>query len=286
VTNPSTSAEQIIRQAKDLGCEIPRSDSRVLIVKLAVARYLTVKFDRSGRIREAAYTNADGLPRGIRPARVGAVLGVLFSEVYDTVHSPTEETPVTQLNPAGMLTPKGLREIGENALKSMPLAGDDRENTQRRIDHVATRILHEFAEYRPTASVPVRYRPELIAFGRQYNPHVTGNAEAAQVLAREAIRLAINARLAAITAQSFGVELTHDEAVAIEADEMMTEPAVSQSDSCEVGPMSVDIHGPWDRPVFEVGRWDNEEGAFEHVVSLSREEADALHTALGRTLLG
>ena len=88
MTNPSTSAEQIIRQAKDLGCEILRSDSHVLIVKLAAGRDLTVKFDRSGRIREAAY-DRDGIPtvrRAIRPARVGAVLGVLFSEVYDAVH--------------------------------------------------------------------------------------------------------------------------------------------------------------------------------------------------------
>jgi hypothetical protein len=63
-----------------------------------------------------------------------------------------------------------------------------------------------------------------------------------------------------------------------------SEPAGTESR--EVGPVSVDVHGPWDRPVFEVGRWDTEEGAFVHVVSLTREEADALHTALGHTLYG
>lgn len=92
MTDPSTSREQIVRQAKDLGCEIPRDDARVLIVRIAAGRDLTVLFDRAGRIREAAYDTDRNVRRGIRPARVGAVLGVLFSEVYTVAH-PAASSP-------------------------------------------------------------------------------------------------------------------------------------------------------------------------------------------------
>lgn len=68
---------------------------------------------------------------------------------------------------------------------------------------------------------------------------------------------------------------------------VLTGPGMPDPESRVTGPISVvTVDGPWDAPVFEIGRWDNNEGEFVHVVTLSREEADALHTALGRTLLG
>jgi hypothetical protein len=57
-------------------------------------------------------------------------------------------------------------------------------------------------------------------------------------------------------------------------------------ESFQVGPVTVDVLGPWDSPSVEVGTWDTDEGTFVHALTLSREEADALHTALGRALLG
>jgi hypothetical protein len=62
--------------------------------------------------------------------------------------------------------------------------------------------------------------------------------------------------------------------------------AAGPHESCQVGPITVDVLGPWDNPEFEIGVWSNAEGTFVHGLTLTREEADALHTALGRMLLG
>jgi hypothetical protein len=309
-----TSRERIIETAENLGLSAlsgtgsPLDAWRDLRIELDTEHVLVVRFDGINRIIEAVIENEDGTRRAIRPANT--------LTVQNTMRDAYSKRARQKLDPAGMLTPKRLRKIGENALiEIQPSTSPDRDVSQRRIDHIASRILRTYIHITDDSNHST-YRPELIASAVQYNPHTTGAAEAAQVLAREAIRLAINARLAAQDRSSHifpivdltgpgrdvigDVERSYTPAVLtgpgmpdpepIELPDWQavaeTERPVSQSDSCEVGPMSVDIHGPWDRPVFEVGRWDNEEGAFEHVVSLSREEADALHTALGRTLLG
>src|SRR3954471_2758625 len=57
--------------------------------------------------------------------------------------------------------------------------------------------------------------------------------------------------------------------------------------SIEVGPVSVDEIGPASSRQYEIGLWDNEEGAFLHGMMLpDREAAEALHRALDRLLFG
>ena len=369
----SASREMIASKAQEIGAEILRNDSHVIIVKIAAGRDMSVFFTRNGSIREAAYDTDRGVRRAIRPARIGDVLALLYREVHYAVHSP-KETPVTEqpehfetieidcadirkgdrfrkidgvyrntvervaildggeyvnvwiegqgphaqpwlvftgtdkltvsrpiskLDPDGMLTPKRLREIGENALTFIPVTARtfefDAVQSQRRIDWTASEILGKYVRPAfPNPNGPVRYAPELIASGRQYNPHVTGNAEAAQVLAREAIRLALNARLAEIEAKAqrpvlpvlTGPGMPDPELIELPDWQAVAETDPELPETREVGPFCIDEIGSGDRRSYTLNKWDNEEGAFVHVVSLSPEEADALHTALGRTLLG
>lgn len=97
---------------------------------------------------------------------------------------------------------------------------------------------------------------------------------------RSAMIRAAGAKLAA--------ELSHPAFVAALARIMAeSKPARTERESIEVGPVSVDEIGPVSSCRYEIGLWDNAEGAYVHGMMLpDREAAEALYRALGRILYG
>jgi hypothetical protein len=194
------------------------------------------------------------------------------------------------------MTPAQLLAAGRLAYENFPPSLNAARGVERHASIVAV-ILSMYlvpTQHGRAADSSFAYHPALLKSAQQVaGPHAAGDPlSAAHVLANEALRLAANERFEKMTRPAVveAPPVSLDELTArvpsrreLEAEQGMP---VEQTETREVGPVSLDVIGPASAPTYEVSKWSTEDGSFMHEMMLDREEAEALYYALGRELFG
>lgn len=298
----TTSREILTTAAENFGFEIRTSALRAgyTTIVLSDKRSLQVAFDRAGRIRSARISfSTKGKVHEIRPATVE----ILHDELRAAYRASIAPRPVA------LLTTETLLAYGRESYDERPVGTD--YTVQRRTDALVSKLLARFGTQ---VGDRMHYPTEaLIAVADRIARGATNAVEAAHIIARECLRLAANERFAALEAGTIehiadplpnvgrmpsrlDVGADHDGAVRCDDPELnaknaadmaaLVDPAADPREHVIVGSISLDEIGPAGERHIEVGKWDDDEGGFVHAAMFTREQAEALHFALGRMLLG